>query len=130
MGLLLKLKNNDTALKSLKYGYDRPGGGDSGQPFMKDPIPETRKDLSNIDGDGILRGGLLAPLNAAEDTVRLTKYLFNTKSPQGFLFTAKQNLLSRVAPETEATFGLGYGAGEGKTGAINAGIYNPLSTPI
>ena len=56
MGLLLKLKNGDTTLKSLRYGNDRPGGGDSGQPFMKSKIPEKRKDLSNIDGDGILRG--------------------------------------------------------------------------
>ena len=31
MGLLIKLKNGDTSLKSLKFGNDRPGGGDSGQ---------------------------------------------------------------------------------------------------
>ena len=30
MGLLFKLKNGETSLKSLRYGHDRPGGGDSG----------------------------------------------------------------------------------------------------
>ena len=29
-----------TDLKSLKYGKDKPGGGDSRQPFIKTPIPE------------------------------------------------------------------------------------------
>ena len=31
MGLLAKLKNGDTDLKSLRFGNDRPSGGDSGQ---------------------------------------------------------------------------------------------------
>ena len=45
------------------------------------------------------------------------------KNPKGLLFTAKQNLLSRVSPKTEASFGLAYG-----NGTINAGVYTPLST--
>ena len=32
MGLLIKLQDGDTALKSLKFGNDRPGGGSSNQP--------------------------------------------------------------------------------------------------
>ena len=32
---LLTLK---TDLKSLKYGHDTPGGGDSGQPYIKTDI--------------------------------------------------------------------------------------------
>ena len=39
MGLLIKLQDGDTQLKSLKFGKDRPGGGDSGQPFIKTSIP-------------------------------------------------------------------------------------------
>jgi len=120
MGLLIKLQNGDTALKSLKFGKDRPGGGDSGQPYIKNPI------LDNIvpeSEDFLLRGGLNAPTDAAEDVVRLTKYMFDLKSPSGLLFTAKQNLLSRVSPKTEASKGAGYAGG-----ALNGGVYTPLST--
>jgi hypothetical protein len=120
MGLLIKLQNGDTALKSLKFGKDRPGGGDSGQPYIKNPI------LDNIvpeSEDFLLRGGLNAPIDAAEDVVRLTKYMFDLKSPSGLLFTAKQNLLSRVSPKTEASKGAGYAGG-----ALNGGVYTPLST--
>lgn len=129
MGLLLKLKEGDTNLKSLKYGNDRPNGGSSSEPFIQTPIPDDKSNITGfIDGDDILRGGVLAPVEAAEDSLRLTKYLFDLKSPQGFLFTAKQNLLSRIAPETEASFGLGYAGGQGQPGSLNAGIYNPLTT--
>ena len=123
MGLLLKLGNGDTAFKSLRYGNDRPGGGDSGQPFIKSPIPDNSKDSSAFDIDGFIRGGVLAPVEAATDVARLSKYFFNTKNPSGLLFTAKQNLLSRVAPKTEATKGPAYGMG-----TINDGIYSPTST--
>ena len=56
MGLLIKLQNGDTALKSLKFGKDRPGGGDSGQPYIQDPIldnplPESEDFLLNYDVD-------------------------------------------------------------------------------
>jgi hypothetical protein len=124
MGLLFKLKNGETSLKSLRYGHDRPGGGDSGQPFIKKPIEKDRQPfLGAIDGDGLLRGGILAPVNAVDDVLRLTKYLFNLKNPSGLLFTLKQNVLSRVSPKTESSYGLGY-----LGGAINAGVYTPLST--
>ena len=43
MGLLIKLNNGDTLLKSLKFGHDRPGGGDSGQPFIQSPIGEQNQ---------------------------------------------------------------------------------------
>ena len=126
MGLLFKLKNGETSLKSLRYGHDRPGGGDSGQPFIKKPIEKDRQPfLGAIDGDGLLRGGILAPVSAIDDVLRLTKYLFNLKNPSGLLFTLKQNVLSRVAPKTEASFGKGY-----LGGAINAGVYTPLSTML
>ena len=121
MGLFSKLQNGDTVLKSLKFGKDRPGGGDSGQPYIKNPIIDEPGKLSFVDDDFLLRGGLRAPINAAEDVARLTKYMFDFKSPKGLLFIAKQNLLSRVAPKTEASFGAGYAG-------ANAGLYTPLST--
>jgi hypothetical protein len=139
MGLLIKLQNGDTALKSLKFGHDRPGGGDSGQPYIKTPI--DRPDTPTLNSDFLLRGGISAPLDAAEDVARLTKYFFDFKNPSGLLFTAKQNLLSRVAPKTEASFGPAYGGFSKdinpKTGVIsqnqsngffNEGVYTPLST--
>jgi hypothetical protein len=109
---------NEPGMKSLKFGKDRPGGGDSGQPYIQSPIIDNP--LPELP-DFLLRGGLNAPINAAEDVVRLTKYMFSTKNPSGLLFIAKQNLLSRVSPKTEASFGGGYLG-------FNAGIYTPLST--
>ena len=107
-----------TDLKSLKFGKDRFGGGDSGQPFIKTPIIEEPGKLAKLETeDFLLRGGVRAPLRALEDVVRLTKYVFNPKSPSGLLFILKQNLLSRVAVKTEAS---------GKI--LNGGIYTPLST--
>ena len=128
MGLLIKLKNGDTSLKSLKFGHDRPGGGDSGQPYIQSPI--DKPDTPVLNSDFLLRGGISAPLNAADDTIRLTKYFFDLKSPLGLLFTAKQNLLSRTAVKAEVAEkisgnipGPAYG-----NGTINEGIYTPLST--
>jgi hypothetical protein len=114
-----------TDLKSLKFGKDRPGGGSSNQPYIQKQIPEG--DPSNIFNTGgpdfLLRGGLIAPLKAADDTSRLTQMFFDLKSPNGLLFTAKENILSRTAVKTEASTGAGYGAG-----TVNAGIYTPIGT--
>lgn len=112
-----------TDLKSLKFGKDRFGGGSSGQPFIQNPIIDEPGKLTQADNDFLLRGGIRAPLNAAEDVARLTKYMFSAKSPSGLLFIAKQNLLSRVAPKTETSKGIGYAGG-----GLNEGIYTPLST--
>jgi len=122
MGLLLKLNNGDTQFKSLGFGKDRPGGGDSGQPFIPQNI-QTNIQNPAFYNDFIVRGGVLAPLKAAEDVSRLTKYFTNIKNPSGLLFVAKQNLLSRVGTKTEASKGLGYAGG-----ALNEGAYTPLST--
>lgn len=125
MGLLIKLQNGDTTLKSLKFGNDTPGGGNSNQPFIQTPIPEAISDPSPLESDFLLRGGINAPLTALEDVKRLTKYMFSKNSPSGYLFIAKQNLLSRVAVKTEAAKGLSLAyAG----GVLNEGIYTPLST--
>ena len=125
----MPLINLKTDLKSLKFGKDRPGGGSSNQPYIKSKIPDQDSDQSSIlntgGPDSLLRGGVLAPIRAAEDTSRLTQMFADTKSPTGILFTAKQNLLSRLSVHTEASTGVGYG---GKPGKVNQGIYTPLST--
>ena len=122
MGLLIKLQNGDTSLKSLKFGKDRPGGGDSNQPYVQNPIQIEIKNPSFYN-DFILRGGILAPIEAANDVVRLSKYFADIQNPNGILFTAKQNLLSRIGAKTEASKGIGYAGG-----ALNEGVYLPTST--
>tara|TARA_R110001592_G_scaffold205343_1_gene455888 strand:+ start:2907 stop:4841 length:1935 start_codon:yes stop_codon:yes gene_type:complete len=121
---LINLKTN---LKSLKFGNDRPGGGSSNQPYIKSKIPSQDSNSSSISStggtDSLLRGGILAPIRAAEDTSRLIKMFDDDKSTTGLLFTVKQNLLSRLSVHTEASFGIGYGGGK-----LNQGIYTPAST--
>ena len=83
MGSLLDLT---TDLKSLKFGTapatDRPGGGNSGQPYMKKKIPGT---LTEIPGnltsneDFLLRGGANAVLDTGVDVLRLGKYFTDLK---------------------------------------------------
>ena len=125
---LIELKTN---LKSLKFGIgrasDRPGGGYSNQPYIIKDIPPDDSDSSNVFNtggpDSLLRGGLIAPIKAVNDVSRLTQMFFDLKSPNGLLFIAKQNTLSRSSVKTEASIGPGTGGGN-----VNQGIYLPSST--
>ena len=120
MGLI----NLQTNLKSLKYGKDKLGGGSSGQPYIqKSPSDSEPNQFGVGDNDFLIRGGVQAPVRAAQDVVRLTKYMFDTKSLSGLFFIAKQNLLSRIAPKTQASKGAAY-----LFGVANEGVYTPLST--
>lgn len=116
-----------TDLKSLKFGHDRLDGGDSGQPYIKAPLLDKPGQLSQLGSDFLLRGGLKAPIDAATDIVRLTKWFFDFKNPKGLLFTAKQNLLSRTAVATQAS-GNDSNRDSWTTASLNGGIYTPLST--
>jgi hypothetical protein len=102
---------------NLRYGNDTLGGGDSNQPYIQTSIPTGFNGLQNSTSDFILRGGMLAAKDSVTDVRRLGKMFKDTKSPNGLLFVAKQNLLSRVAVRTQAA-----------TGPLNEGIYTPLST--
>ena len=110
----MPLINLKTDLKSLKFGQDRKGGGSSNQPYIKSPIPEG---LTSSSPDFLLRNGYLNPVSSANDVSRLTQMFFDLKSPNGILFSSKQNLLSRTAVKTQTS-----------NGPLNDGIYNPLST--
>jgi hypothetical protein len=114
MGLL----DLQTNLKNYKFGQapasDRPGGGNSGQPYIKNPIDNNIIPQSE---DFLFRGGLNAPLDAGVDVARLTKFFGDLKSPSGVLFVAKQNTLSRIGVQTQAS-----------PTALNEGAYTPLST--
>jgi hypothetical protein len=109
--------------KSIPFGNDRPGGGSSKQPYIKSSIKEDFKNPAFY-SDFVLRGGILAPLAAAEDTARLTKYFTDIDNPSGILFAAKQNILSRTGVKTEATQPTPAYLG----GALNEGVYLPTST--
>jgi hypothetical protein len=111
----MPLINLQTDLKSLKYGKDRIGGGNSGQPYITTNIPN---DISSYIGttDFLLRGGIRAVQDSLVDVARLGKMFVDTKSPNGILFTAKQQLLSRTAVRTQTS------------GLLNEGVYTPLST--
>jgi len=99
-----------TDLKSLRYGRDRIGGGDSREPFITTPINSTPGDTGGT--DFLLRANTLQ--HVADDTSRMVKYL---SSPKGLQFAAKQNVLSRSAVRAQAA-----------NGPINDGIYLPTST--
>lgn len=104
-------------LTSLKYGRDRRGGGWSGQPYFTKDIPERLGSInfanSFLGNDFLIRGGVRSVSAVLEDEIRLGKFLSSFKSPNGLLFIAKQELLSRQAP---------------LTGAEPDRLYNPLST--
>jgi len=122
----MALINLTTNLKSLKFGNDQPDGGSSNQPYIQADIPNQSSPLNGgADNDFLLRGGLTAPIDAAEDVLRLSKFFIDTKSPNGLFFTLKQNLLSRTSVRTQASTGPSYG---GVNGGVNQGIYTPLST--
>ena len=104
-----------TDLKSLRYGKDTLGGGYSGQPYIQTPIPDGFNDLG-ANEDFVLRGGINAVRDSLTDVKRLSKMFTDTKSPNGLLFIAKQQLLSRTATRTQTS------------GILNKGIYSPLNT--
>jgi hypothetical protein len=129
-----------TDLKSLRYGKDRLGGGSSNQPYIKSKIPTNEGDLGAKGGpDFLLRGGLLTPGRILKDTSRLTQMFFDFKSPNGLLFTAKQNVLSLTnvnsfagedQPVTSGGRGIfgAIGSFIKNNIALNQGVYLPTST--
>ena len=122
-----------TDLKSVRYGKDRPELGYSGQPFIKTPIPSNDDEASTSAGntldtlaalnapDFLLRGGISATRSMVQDVERLGRFFIDTKSPQGFIFVAKQNSLSGIGVRTQAS-------GNGTISGQNEGIYTPLAT--
>jgi hypothetical protein len=121
------------------FGQKSIGYGDTNQPYIQilpPPVvgPTTGNGLQKLEDnirynsqswgpDFLTRGNLFGAVRTADDVKRLTKYFFDTKSINGYLFLAKQNLLSRLSPATEASTGVAYGLGN-----FNAGIYTPAST--
>lgn len=114
MSILKKYTTDGSEFKSLKFGKDQPGGGNSNEPFIQKDI-NTANTIPNweLEFPGSLRGGIYSEALAATDVARLTKYFL---TQDGIQFIGKQNLLSRLAPRTEAS------------GKLNEYVYTPLST--
>ena len=110
---LIDLKTDFT---SLKYGKDTLGGGYSGQPYIQSKIPSGFNNLG-ADTDFILRGGISAVTDSGKDVLRLTKMFGDLKSPNGLLFIAKQQILSRTAVRTQSS-----------NEKLNEGSYLPSNT--
>jgi hypothetical protein len=114
------LINLRTDLKSLRYGNDTIGGGNSGQPYIQKAIPDSFNGLGASE-DFLLRGGINAVTDSLTDVRRLAKMFTDTKSPNGLLFIAKQQLLSRTASPAQ-------GGTLQSPRLLNEGVYNPLNT--
>ena len=126
----MPLVNLTTNLKSLRYGSDRRDQGSSNQPYVTTPIPNGEgPGLGDV--DFLLRGGSLLPASVVNDVSRLTQMMFDFKSPNGVLFTPKQNALSRSAVNQMAVANNSSVVNLGKNSnrlPLNNGIYLPTST--
>ena len=132
---ILDLKTN---LKSLRYGKDRPFGGSSNQPYVTRDIDVKDSEVGRTGGpDFLLRGGTLIPRRVANDVSRMTQMFFDLKSPNGILFTAKQNVLALSGTDFKAgpsTSDINVGRSavgdflRNNVGFDKSNIYTPLST--
>jgi hypothetical protein len=95
MGLVSRLANIGTEYRKLKFGNDRPGGGDSKQPFIKQDLPNLESEPSSTFPDFLLRDPKNALNDRKDDLERISKFLV---SREGGLFVAKQELLSLTNP--------------------------------
>ena len=122
--------NSATNLRNFKY----INGGASfprktlfnSQPFITRQIPsDFNQSLPSIftakSPDFLLRNGFLAPVNALEDVLRLSKW---ATTPRGLLFLLKQNILSKTGVKPEYT---GFGT-ETPLLNLHSGLYLTTST--
>ena len=123
----MALVNLRTNLKDLRYGNDRRDGGSSGQPYVTTSIPNGEGPGFG-DYDFLLRGGSLLPGAVVTDVSRLTQMMFDLKSPNGLLFSVKQNALSRSGVNIKAQGKSANIVGDPNRLALNNGIYLPTST--
>ena len=138
MSRLLTIRTDLSEYKAPQYGYDRRGAGPrntnaSGQPYELKNIPRRTFSIADFgmssekpDEDFLVRGGQLLPTTTLKDVSRLSKRFFDTKSPNGILFTAKQEVLSRSGVNILAVSNSSLNSKNRR--ALNNGIYLPTST--
>ncbi len=102
----MALKELKSDLRNLKFGKDRPGGGSSGLPYIKYSLSgieseptRTIIESARFSSDYPQRGGLYAVRAAAEDAIRVRKFL--TDFPKGSNFSSKQVELQKSNPLIE-----------------------------
>lgn len=139
----MPLLNLRTDLTSLRYGNDRPGGGNSGQPYMQFPIdtPNAPADLrayyeANRNSlDFPVRGGAITQLvtggfgvlSSTLDRERIQKFFKDV--PRGTAFIQKQVGLQASNPRLQVANSLAF-AGPALNNAVLpvTNVYNPLNT--
>jgi len=95
------LINLETNLKSLRYGKDTLGGGNSREPLVTQSIPGSFSNIGDTGGtDFLFRANAFGA--SARDVSRLTQLL--TFTSRGRLFTAKQDLLSLTNVDSAAGY--------------------------
>jgi len=95
------LINLETNLKSLRYGKDTLGGGNSREPLVTQSIPGSFSNIGDTGGtDFLFRANAFGA--SARDVSRLTQLL--TFTSKGRLFTAKQDLLSLTNVDSAAGY--------------------------
>ena len=106
---LIDLKSD---LTNLKFGNDRPGGGNSGLPYIKTYLPQNDSAAAQLgiaagkySIDFPIRGGAKALTDAVTDTLRITKFFGDLQ--RGPFFIAKQIGLQLSNPRTEVGAVLG-----------------------
>jgi hypothetical protein len=112
----------------IKFGGDRRGSGDSGQPYITTPIPLRL--AQSIADDGLVRGGITTADRASQiDTERINRFLKD--KPRGPLFIQRQVKLQFSNPKLEVK--RFKGSGDGLFGIISsaaAGLFNVVNELI
>ena len=139
----MPLINFRTDLTSLRFGGDRPGGGDSGQPYVQFPIdnaqapPGTRRyyEANRTGLDFPVRGGAITQLvtgglgiiSSTIDRERIQKFFKD--APRGTNFILKQTGLQLTNPRTQVPNSLAFaGFSLGNAVLPVTQTYNPLNT--
>jgi hypothetical protein len=139
----MPLINFKTDLTSLRFGGDRPGGGDSGQPYMQFPIdnidaPTSARRLYEANRTALdfpVRGGAITQLLSGEigiitstiDRERIQKFFKD--APRGTAFIEKQIGLQATNPRIQVPNALTFaGPSLGNAYIPVTNVYNPLNT--
>jgi hypothetical protein len=114
--------------KNIKFGGDRRGSGNSGQPYITTPIPLRL--AQSIADDGLVRGGITTADRASQiDTERINRFLKD--KPRGPLFIQRQVKLQFSNPKLEVK--RFKGSGDGLFGIVSsaaAGLFNVVNELI